>query len=114
MWPDRRLLDLFEIELPIVLAPMAGAMDWELAAEAAEAGACGSLPCAMLSPAQVREQFAKIRERTQKPVGFNFFLPHPAGSEQCARARVARTAQAVLPRACYRSLGGGAIKQPRA
>jgi nitronate monooxygenase len=24
MWPDRRLVELFEIEHPIVLAPMAG------------------------------------------------------------------------------------------
>jgi len=37
MWPDRRLIDLFRIELPIVQAPIAGAMDWELAAAAAEA-----------------------------------------------------------------------------
>jgi nitronate monooxygenase len=32
-WPDNRLIDLFEIEHPIILAPMAGAMDAELAAE---------------------------------------------------------------------------------
>jgi NAD(P)H-dependent flavin oxidoreductase YrpB (nitropropane dioxygenase family) len=38
MWPDRRLIELLGIELPIVQAPMAGAMDW-LAAEAAEAAA---------------------------------------------------------------------------
>jgi hypothetical protein len=24
MWPDRRLIDLFDIEHPLVLAPMAG------------------------------------------------------------------------------------------
>jgi nitronate monooxygenase len=70
-------MDLLGIELPIVLAPMAGAMDWELAAEVAEAGALGSLPCAMLSPAQVREQFARIRERSRKPVGLNFFCHTP-------------------------------------
>ena len=35
MWPDRRLLDLFKIDLPIVQAPMAGAMDTELAIAAA-------------------------------------------------------------------------------
>ena len=44
MWPDRRLIDLFKVEIPIVQAPMAGAMDFELAAAAAEAGALGSLP----------------------------------------------------------------------
>jgi nitronate monooxygenase len=61
MWPDRRLLELFNIELPIVQAPVAGAMDWELAAAAAEAGAVGSLPCAMLNSNQVREQSAPAR-----------------------------------------------------
>jgi nitronate monooxygenase len=30
MWPDRRLLDLLGIELPIVQAPMAGARRWRL------------------------------------------------------------------------------------
>jgi nitronate monooxygenase len=77
MWPNCRLLDLFGIEHPIVLAPMAGAMDWELAAEVSAAGGLGSLPCAMLSPAQLREQFAKVRERTQKPANINFFCHTP-------------------------------------
>jgi len=63
MWPDRRVLELFNIELPIVQAPVAGAMDWELAVAAAEAGALASLPCAMFNPDQVREQMAKIRAR---------------------------------------------------
>ena len=30
MWPDRRLIDLFKTEFPIVLAPMAGVMDADL------------------------------------------------------------------------------------
>ena len=77
MWPDRRLMDLFKIEHPIVLAPMAGAVDWELAAEVAQAGALGSLPCAMLTPAQLREQFEKIRVRTKKPINVNFFCHTP-------------------------------------
>src|SRR5260370_2575563 len=52
---------------------MAGAMDAELAAEVSEAGGLGSLPCAMLTPAQLRDQFAEIRARTGKPVNLNFF-----------------------------------------
>jgi nitronate monooxygenase len=67
-WPDNRLIDLFEIEHPIIMAPMVGAMDAELAAEVSAAGGLGSLPCAMLTPAQVRDQFAQIRARTGKPV----------------------------------------------
>jgi nitronate monooxygenase len=73
MWPDRRLIDLFGIELPIVQAPMAGAMDWELAAETAEAGALGSLPCAMLDADQIREQMGRIRARTARPINLGFF-----------------------------------------
>ena len=45
MWPDRRILDLLKTEFPIVLAPMAGVMDADLAIAAAEGGALGSLPC---------------------------------------------------------------------
>ena len=41
MWPDRRLLDLFKVEHPIVLAPMAGAVDANLAIAVAEGGGLG-------------------------------------------------------------------------
>jgi nitronate monooxygenase len=77
MWPDRRLLDLLKTEYPIIQAPMAGAMDWELAAAVSEAGGLGSLPCAMLNADQVREQLAKIRVRTRKPINLNFFCHTP-------------------------------------
>src|SRR5579884_550342 len=66
MWPDRRLLDLFDIELPIVQAPMAGAVGIELIIAAADAGALGSLPCAMLTPDKAREQIAIFKQRTSK------------------------------------------------
>jgi nitronate monooxygenase len=77
MWPDRRLIELFEIELPIVQAPVAGAMNWELAAEVAAAGGLGSLPCAMLNPEQVRSEMGKIRARTKNPINLNFFCHTP-------------------------------------
>src|ERR1044072_8356554 len=77
MWPNHRLMDLFKIEHPILLAPMAGAMDFELAAAVAEGGALASLPCAMLTPDRLREQVAKFRARTDKPVNLNFFCHAP-------------------------------------
>jgi nitronate monooxygenase len=77
MWPNRRLVDLFKIEHPILLAPMAGAMDFELAAAVAEGGGLASLPCAMLTPDRLREQVAKFRARTDKPVNLNFFCHTP-------------------------------------
>jgi nitronate monooxygenase len=87
MWPDRRLLELFKIEVPIVQAPVAGAMDWQLAAAAAEAGALGSLPCAMLNAEQVREQLGKIRAHTKKPVNLNFFCHTPPVLNNAREAR---------------------------
>jgi nitronate monooxygenase len=77
MWPDRRLIDLFKIEVPIVLAPMGGAVDWELVAAVSDAGGLGSLPCAMLGAAQLRDQVEKIRGRTAKPINVNFFCHTP-------------------------------------
>jgi nitronate monooxygenase len=73
MWPDRRLLDLFKIDVPIVQAPMAGVMDADLVIAACEGGALGSLPCAMLSAEKAREQINIIRQRVSAPVNMNFF-----------------------------------------
>jgi nitronate monooxygenase len=93
MWPDRRIIDLFGIEHPIVLAPMAGPGTAELAIAVAEAGGLGSLPCAMSSPEQIRKDLGVIRQRTSKPINLNFFthappLPDP-GREARWKARLA-------------------------
>jgi len=86
MWPDRRLIDLLGIELPIVLAPMAGAMDWRLAAAVAEAGGLGSLPCAMLTPERLREEVEQFRRHTAKPINLNFFCHAPPPTENAREA----------------------------
>ena len=77
MWPDRRLLDLFKTEHPIVLAPMAGAMDTDLAIAVAQAGGLGSLPVAMLDEQKMRAQMAAFRAATTKPINLNFFAHKP-------------------------------------
>jgi nitronate monooxygenase len=100
MWPDRRLIELLGIELPIVQAPMAGSMDWELVAAASEAGALGSLPCAMLNADQIRDQVGKIRSRTGKPINVNFFCHKPP---TLSNAREARWRETLAP--YYRELG---------
>jgi nitronate monooxygenase len=84
MWPDRRILDLFGIELPIVQAPMAGAGLADLAIAVTKAGALGSLPCALLSPDQLRIQFGVIRQTTSRPVNVNFFC-HRSPQPDAAR-----------------------------
>lgn len=77
MWPNRRLIDLFKTEFPIVLAPMAGIMDAELVIAVAEGGGLGSLPCAMLSAEKAREQVNIVRQRVAAPINVNFFCHKP-------------------------------------
>jgi nitronate monooxygenase len=86
MWPDRRLIDLFRVEFPIVLAPMAGVMDADLVIAAAEGGALGSLPCAMLSADKAREQVQIIRQRVSAPVNMNFFCHKPVPADPSREA----------------------------
>jgi nitronate monooxygenase len=81
MWPDRRLLDLFKTEFPIVQAPMAGVQDADLVIGAAQGGALGSLPCAMLSVEKAREQINIIRQRVSAPVNMNFFCHTPVDAD---------------------------------
>jgi nitronate monooxygenase len=94
MWPNRRLLDLFRIEHPIVLAPMAGAMDVDLAVAVADAGGLASLPFAMLSVDQARVQIADFRARTSKPLSVGFFCHTPPERNN---AREARWREALKP-----------------
>lgn len=86
MWPDRRLIDLFKTEFPIVQAPMAGVMDADLVIAAAQGGALGSLPCAMLPVEKTREQVHIIRQRVSAPVNMNFFCHTPVDADPAREA----------------------------
>ncbi|MCI0913402.1 MULTISPECIES: nitronate monooxygenase family protein [Pseudomonas] len=77
-WPDRRILDLLGIELPILQAPMAGASGSALAIAVANAGGLGALPCAMLTGEQVRDEIAAFRSACPSaPLNLNFFCHQP-------------------------------------
>ena len=89
MWPDRRLIDLFKTESPIVQAPMAGVMGTELVVAACEGGALGSLPCGMISAATARDQLQIIRQRVSAPVSMNFFC-HTVAPADPARETIWR------------------------
>ncbi len=62
---------------PIVQAPMAGVQGSALAAAVSAAGGLGGLPCAMLAPDAIRQEVARIRERTDRPFNLNFFCHTP-------------------------------------
>jgi nitronate monooxygenase len=72
-WPDRRILELFGIESPIILAPMAGPGTAALAIAVSEAGGLGSLPYAQLSGTEIRKALETIRRSTSWPINVNFF-----------------------------------------
>jgi nitronate monooxygenase len=86
-WPDRKILDLFEIEHPILLAPMAGPSTPELAIAVSEAGGLGAFGSAMSTPEQVRAVLGVIRQRTRKPLNLNFFTHLPPQLDAAREAR---------------------------
>jgi nitronate monooxygenase len=109
-WRDRRFLDLFGTEHPIIQAPMAGAGGVDLCVAAIEGGALGSLPCGMLSPEQVRAQVAEVRSRTSGPLNLNFFCHKMPEQED-------ESAWRALLRPYYGEFGvelsnGGAVRLP--
>jgi nitronate monooxygenase len=87
MWPDTRLIDLLGIEVPIIQAPMAGAVSPEMVIQVSEAGGLGSLPCAMLTPEQARNDLGVIHQRTSRPINVNFFCHKPPRTDPAREAR---------------------------
>ncbi|WP_280234936.1 nitronate monooxygenase [Nocardia cyriacigeorgica] len=65
-----------EVNVPIVLAPMAGGPSTpELTAAVAEAGAFGVLAAGYLTAAALAERIAATRAATSAPFGVNLFVP---------------------------------------
>ena len=68
---------LFDVDLPVIQAPMAGVQGSALAIAACEGGGLGSLPCAMLAPDAIAHELEAITTRTRRPFGVNFFCHVP-------------------------------------
>jgi len=66
---------------------MAGAVSPEMVIQVSETGGLGSLPCAMLTPDQARNDLGVIRQRTSRPVNLNFFCHTPSRSDPAREAR---------------------------
>lgn len=65
------LCDLLNIDLPIVLAPFGPWEEVRLAAAVSNAGALGSVGTAVRSADELRAQWARVRELTDKPFVIN-------------------------------------------
>src|SRR3990167_9188039 len=94
------LQQLLGIDLPIIQAPMAGAQGSALAVAVSNAGALGSLPCAMLALDAMRKELAAITAQTAKPYNVNFFCHAPPAPDA---AREAAWREALAP--YYREYG---------
>lgn len=94
------LTDLLGSELPLIQAPMAGSQDHRLAATVCQTGGIGSIPCAMLTPAALRQELEAIRALTERPFNLNFFSHVQPAADA---GREARWREALAP--YYRELG---------
>src|SRR5512141_561719 len=86
---DRRgmtLAQLFDLELPIIQAPMAGVQLGALAAAVSGAGGLGSLPCAMLTPEAMAKELELVRSCTDRPFNVNFFCHAPPAPDAAREA----------------------------
>jgi NAD(P)H-dependent flavin oxidoreductase YrpB (nitropropane dioxygenase family) len=68
------LCDLVGIEVPVVLAPMGGAVTPELAAAVSNAGGLGILPLSWASPDEIASVVDETRQQTRRPFGVNLGL----------------------------------------
>jgi nitronate monooxygenase len=90
---------------PLIQAPMAGVQLHALTVAVSEAGALGSLPAAMLTPAALRDELQAIRAATGRPWNLNFFChTEPAVDAPAETA----WRDALMP--YYRELGVDAAK----
>jgi nitronate monooxygenase len=71
------LSTLLGTELPLIQAPMAGVQGSALALAVSNAGALGSVPCAMLSSDALRSELAALAAGTTRPFNVNFFCHVP-------------------------------------
>lgn len=86
-WPNRKLLDLLKLEIPIIQAPMAGADSAALARSVSSAGGLGSLACALLSADGLREAAQEIRQDIPRPFNLNFFCHTMGAPDSAAKER---------------------------
>lgn len=88
---------LLGISLPLIQAPMAGVQGSALAIAVSRAGGLGSLPCAMLTPEQIRSEIDVICAATEAPYNLNFFCHIPPPADVASPEREAVWRQLLTP-----------------
>jgi enoyl-[acyl-carrier protein] reductase II len=72
-----RLTDMLGIEHPVMLAGMGGVSFHRLVAAVSDAGGFGTLGAATMSPEELADEMAKVRELTDKPFGVDLLAALP-------------------------------------
>ena len=85
-------LNLSDLDVPVIVAPMAGGPSTpELAAAATNAGGLGFIAAGLLPADAFAERIMAARKLTSGPLGVNLFVPQPSagtpGKVQCVRGR---------------------------
>ena len=108
MWPRTDFLELLGITHPVIQAPMAGFASPALAAAVCKVGALGSIGCAGVPPATVRDQITALRQATNRPYNLNFFVhSHPRlAPDAAARMRTRLTPY-------FNEFGLGPVPEPK-
>ena len=75
-----QLTELLKIDVPIMLAGMAGVSGPELVASVSNAGGIGTIGAIGLSPEDLRQAVRQTRKLTSKPIGVDLLLPKIGGS----------------------------------
>lgn len=81
-----RLLDLLDVEFPLIQAPMAGVSRPEMAAAAIEAGGLGSIGVGSTNAAGARDMIRAVRQRTRGSLNVNVFCHQPARRDAALEA----------------------------
>lgn len=108
MWPDTRLCAALGIEVPILLAPMAGSVTPDLAAAVSHAGGLGGLGLGIGTPEAIAEAARAMRARSNAGYNLNLFvLPDLPPQTQAERA-----AMRALLQPWYDRAGLGEVPDP--
>lgn len=83
---SQRLLELLDIERPIIQAPMAGISTPAMAAAVADAGGLGSIGVGAVNAAAAGEMIAAVRARSGRSLNVNLFCHQPAKADAAREA----------------------------
>lgn len=81
-----RITEMFDIELPVMLAGMGGVSYSDLVAAVSEAGGIGTFGAAPMSTELLVTEMARVREMTKKPFGVDLLTASPDSIERNLKA----------------------------